>query len=59
MKSTTIALLLCAFLFLPALAAEPSDTLEQRAAALHSSAIVLDTHLDTPMLFARPDWRIG
>ena len=58
MKSTAIALLLCAFLLRPALAA-PAETLEQRATALHNSAIVLDTHLDTPMLFARPDWRIG
>ena len=58
MKSTAIALLLCAFLLRPALAA-PAETLEQRATALHTNAIVLDTHLDTPMLFARPDWRIG
>ena len=58
MKAPAIALLLCAGLFRLALAA-PSDTLEQRATALHKNAIVLDTHLDTPMLFARPDWRIG
>ena len=58
MKPTAFALLICACLVPPALAA-PSEPLAQRAAALHNSAIVLDTHLDTPMLFARPDWRIG
>nr|WP_175498010.1 dipeptidase [Dokdonella immobilis] len=58
MKSIAILLLVCTGLARPALAA-PADTLEQRAATLHQSAIVLDTHLDTPMLFARPDWRIG
>jgi membrane dipeptidase len=57
MKATAIGLLFGACLSLPALASKPDD-LAQRAAAIHSAAIVLDTHLDTPMLFARPDWKI-
>lgn len=57
MKTHTLGILLCACLVAPALAA-PADTLGERAKALHAEAIVLDSHLDTPMLFARPHWKI-
>ncbi|MGB0133074.1 dipeptidase [Dokdonella sp.] len=52
------ALLLSSMLFsLPVIAA--NDTSEaERARALHREAMVLDTHLDTPAIFARPGWKI-
>lgn len=54
----TAALFLIAFqLALPAMAAESTPVSDQ-ASALHREAIVLDTHLDTPALFARPGWKI-
>lgn len=37
-----------------AVAATPTE-----AQRVHASALVLDTHLDTPANFARPDWRIA
>jgi membrane dipeptidase len=58
MKATLIGLLFCSCLSLPALASKP-DELAQRARRIHDDAIVLDTHLDTPMLFARPGWKIS
>ncbi|MFN3943460.1 MAG: dipeptidase [Allosphingosinicella sp.] len=51
--------LLCAsalFLAAPAMA-HPDVTPEDRL--VHDSMLVLDTHLDTPMLFERPGWDFG
>ncbi len=58
MKTTVSSLLLGVMIALPVQAAD-SDALAAKARAIHQRAIVLDTHLDTPMLFARPDWKIG
>lgn len=57
MKTFISSLLLGVMIALPVHAAD-SDGLAARARAIHQRAIVLDTHLDTPMLFARPDWKI-
>ena len=58
MKCATATLLCCACLGLWATAAA-SESVSERALSVHRRAIVLDSHLDTPMLFARPDWRIS
>jgi len=56
MKHTVLALGLMAVLSMPALAAEPG--VSKQAARVHESALVLDTHLDTPANFQRPGWSI-
>ncbi|MEZ5461588.1 dipeptidase [Dokdonella sp.] len=57
MSKTAPLFLIALLLTVPAMAAEPAQVSEQ-ASALHREAIVLDTHLDTPALFARPGWKI-
>lgn len=56
MKQSVLALGLLAILSLPAMAAEAD--VSKRARAIHDSALVLDTHLDTPANFQRPGWSI-
>lgn len=56
MKQSVLALGLLAILSLPAMAAEAD--ISKRARAIHDSALVLDTHLDTPANFQRPGWSI-
>jgi membrane dipeptidase len=43
----------------PAYAADAQSTISEDARRLHESALVLDTHLDTPANFSRPGWRIA
>lgn len=50
-------LLLGLAIALPAHAQTEGDVMS-RARTIHERAIVLDSHLDTPMLFAQPDWNI-
>lgn len=56
MKQNVLALGLLAILSLPAMAAEVE--VSKRAREIHESALVLDTHLDTPANFQRPGWSI-
>jgi membrane dipeptidase len=48
--------LLWAALWLYAQPASAQLTVKPRAAAIHAQLLTLDTHLDTPANFARPDW---
>jgi membrane dipeptidase len=57
MKTVAAGLLLCLCANATAVAASP-ETVSAQAMALHRDALVLDSHLDTPMLFARPDWNM-
>ena len=41
-----------------ALPASAGEQVSERARALHERILTLDTHLDTPMNFARPGWSI-
>lgn len=52
------ALLLSSLLVATPLFADSKTTPEEQARALHREAIVLDSHLDTPAIFARPGWKI-
>ena len=58
MRIAPVALLIGLCVALPTAAASP-EAVSAQAMAIHRGALVLDTHLDTPMLFARPDWHIG
>jgi membrane dipeptidase len=40
-------------------AANAAQAISEDAKQLHESALVLDTHLDTPANFSRPGWRIA
>lgn len=57
MKTVAAGLLLCLCANATAVAASP-ETVSAQAMALHRDALVLDSHLDTPMLFARPGWNM-
>ncbi len=48
----------CAGLVLFSLNTQADETVSPRARQLHESAIVLDTHLDTPSNLHRPGWNI-
>ena len=49
-------LLACA---MPARAGTGPTVISEQARVIQAQAINLDTHLDTPALFARPGWKIG
>jgi membrane dipeptidase len=57
MSKTATLSLIALLVDLPVKAAEPT-AISAQARALHREAIVLDTHLDTPAIFARPGWKI-
>lgn len=57
MSKPAALLLIASLVSSPVMADESVPTAEQ-ARALHREAIVLDTHLDTPAIFARPGWKI-
>lgn len=49
----------CLMFGLSASAANAAQAISEDAKRLHESALVLDTHLDTPANFSRPGWRIA
>lgn len=53
-----IAKCLCAGLVLFSFNAQADEAVSSRTQQLHASAVVLDTHLDTPSNLHRPGWRI-
>lgn len=59
MKSIVSLAVLLACLSPAALAGQSEQISAQaKAQSIHARALVLDTHLDTPLLFARPGWDI-
>jgi membrane dipeptidase len=59
MKARTYLRTIVSLLFsMLGLAAAAADLDTSDARALHERLLVLDTHLDTPSYFARPEWRI-
>lgn len=58
MRHLILTALIGIALALPAQAQGESSAATASARAIHERAIVLDSHLDTPMLFAQPDWSI-
>jgi membrane dipeptidase len=59
MKLSSLVILCLVSGFSAASAVNAEQAVSQGAKQLHESALVLDTHLDTPANFSRPDWRIA
>lgn len=38
---------------------QDSESLEKRAARIHSEALTVDTHVDTPLMLSQPDFDLG
>lgn len=54
-----ISMLVCGLWLAAATIPATAQEVSARALALHQQALVLDTHLDTPANFPRPDWDIS
>lgn len=59
-KILCLIILSVSAVFSTSCAVKPEEkTLEQRAQEIHQRVLTVDTHIDTPSLLSRTDWKIG